>query len=38
MAVDTVDEGYRSAAERGIDIEQRLGAALALAEKPTALR
>ena len=36
IAVDTADEGYRSAAERGIDIEQRLGAALVLAEKLTA--
>lgn len=36
MAVDTVDEGYRRAAERGVDIEQRLSGALALAEKLTA--
>lgn len=36
MAVDTADEGYRRAAGRGIDIEQRLSAALALAEQLTA--
>jgi uncharacterized protein YjgD (DUF1641 family) len=36
MATDVVDESIRKAAEKGVDIEQRLGNALALAEKLTA--
>ncbi|MCO6480953.1 MAG: DUF1641 domain-containing protein [Phaeodactylibacter sp.] len=36
MAVDVADDGFRQAAAQGIDIEQRLGAALQLAEKLTA--
>jgi hypothetical protein len=36
MAADTVDETIRDAASKGIDIEQRLGNALHLAEKLTA--
>lgn len=36
MAADMVDEGYRKAAERGVDVEKRLGAALEIAEKLTA--
>lgn len=36
MAADVVDETYRQAAEKGVDIEQRLGAALEIAEKLTA--
>lgn len=36
MMADMADESYRKAAERGVDIEQRLGAALALAEQLTA--
>ena len=36
MAADMADEAYRQSAAKGIDIEQRLGAALHLAEKLTA--
>jgi uncharacterized protein YjgD (DUF1641 family) len=36
MAADMADEAYRQSAAKGIDIEQRLGAALHLAEKITA--
>ena len=35
MAADTVDESYRQAARRGIDVEQRLAGALQIAEKLT---
>lgn len=35
MTADIVDEGYRKAAERGIDVEHRLGNALELVEKLT---
>jgi len=36
MVTDMADEGYRNAAKKGIDIEQRLNNALSLAEKLTA--
>lgn len=36
MAADVVDEGYSKAAARGVDIDQRLNAALEIAEKLTA--
>ncbi|MCB0549564.1 MAG: DUF1641 domain-containing protein [Phaeodactylibacter sp.] len=36
MMMDAADDGYRQAAAHGIDIEQRLSAALQLAEKLTA--
>lgn len=36
MAVDTVDDGYRRAAQQGVDIDERLSNALHLAEKLTA--
>lgn len=36
MVADMADEGYRKAANNGVDIEQRLGNALELAEKLTA--
>ncbi|MCB0852306.1 MAG: DUF1641 domain-containing protein [Bacteroidetes bacterium] len=35
MFTDMVDEGYRRAAEKGVDLEQRMGQALTLAEKLT---
>ncbi len=36
MVTDMVDEGYKNAAKNGVDIEQRLGNALTIAEKLTA--
>ncbi len=36
MAVDMADEGYRQAKARGVHLEERLGAALQIAEKLTA--
>ncbi len=36
MAADMADEAYRNAANNGVDIEQRLGNALEIAEKLTA--
>ncbi|MCO6490158.1 MAG: DUF1641 domain-containing protein [Phaeodactylibacter sp.] len=36
MMMDMADDGFRQAAAHGVDIEQRLGAALQLAEKLTA--
>ena len=36
MVTDMVDEGYKNAAENGVDIEGRLNQALSLAEKLTA--
>ncbi len=36
MAADTIDESYRQAAQNGIDLEQRMGVALQMAEKLTA--
>ena len=35
MGGDAIDESYRKAAQKGIDIEQRLGAALEIAEQLT---
>jgi uncharacterized protein YjgD (DUF1641 family) len=35
MFTDMVDEGYRNAAEKGIDVEERMSQALTLAEKLT---
>lgn len=36
MVADMADEGYQQAAARGVDVQERLGVALALAEKLTA--